>query len=264
MFISSTYNYSSLYSISAAPIKGVVEAGDSLRSQNSANSELNSQTKRPVNYPASLKEVQSDNNSKSADRFNEGPQQSLADKQVEQQVQQVLQQLKARDAEVRAHEMAHLAVAGQYARGMSFSYQKGPDGKQYAIGGEVGIDSAPIAGDPEATIEKARLVQRAALAPAEPSAQDRKVAQAAAQMMRQAQQELALSRVEENKLADNTEGLPKSDIESVDNSNHSAQKGLSERQKTTDINLKENQAMQISIAERNQFEMRLQLNQVPA
>ena len=77
--------------------------------------------------------------------------------------------MKARDAEVRAHEMAHLVVAGQYARGMSFTYETGPDGKNYAVAGEVGIDTSPVNGDPQATIEKARVIQRAALASPQPS-----------------------------------------------------------------------------------------------
>ncbi|MBN2647612.1 MAG: hypothetical protein JXR44_07500 [Thiotrichales bacterium] len=111
--------------------------------------------------------------------------------QAAQQIEQVLNQLRARDREVRAHEMAHLSVAGPYATGMSFSYQTGPDGKRYAIGGEVGIDTAPVANDPEATVQKARVIQSAALAPAEPSAQDYRVAAAAAQMMAQARIELA-------------------------------------------------------------------------
>src|SRR5712692_3393491 len=61
------------------------------------------------------------------------------------------------DRHVRSHEQAHLAAAGQYARGgPSYQYQTGPDGKQYAIGGEVSIDTSPIPGDPAATAQKAR------------------------------------------------------------------------------------------------------------
>ena len=64
--------------------------------------------------------------------------------------------LKARDAEVRAHEQAHKNVGGQYAGAISYEFQKGPDGRSYAVGGEVPIDASEIAGDPEATIEKMR------------------------------------------------------------------------------------------------------------
>lgn len=92
-----------------------------------------------------------------------------------------LEQLKQRDREVRAHELAHLAAAGQYAQGgAKFEYQRGPDGGRYAVGGEVSIDTSPVPGDPEATIRKLQAVQRAALAPAEPSGQDRSVASQAA------------------------------------------------------------------------------------
>lgn len=106
--------------------------------------------------------------------------------------QKRVQDLKARDREVRAHEAAHLAAAGGYAQGgANFSYSRGPDGKLYATGGEVSIDSSAVAGDPEATLRKSQVVQRAALAPAEPSGQDRQVAAEAAAMATQARQEIA-------------------------------------------------------------------------
>jgi len=48
-----------------------------------------------------------------------------------------LRELKARDAEVRAHELKHLASAGQYASGgIVYDYQTGPDGRLYAVGGQ--------------------------------------------------------------------------------------------------------------------------------
>ncbi len=102
-----------------------------------------------------------------------------------------LTELKARDREVRAHEAAHQAVGGQHAGAISYSYERGPDGAQYAVGGEVPIDVSPVAGDPQATIEKMRVVRFAAMAPAEPSSQDRAVAAQAMQTMLQAQAELA-------------------------------------------------------------------------
>lgn len=102
-----------------------------------------------------------------------------------------LTELKARDREVRAHEAAHQAVGGQYAGAITYVYQRGPDGAQYAVGGEVSIDTSPVEGDPQATIEKMRTVRAAALAPAEPSPQDRAVAAQAMQIMLQAQSDLA-------------------------------------------------------------------------
>ncbi len=103
----------------------------------------------------------------------------------------LIEQLKERDAEVRAHEQAHIAAGGAYiTSGPSYSYQTGPDGRRYAIGGEVGIDTSMNPDDPEGNLAKARAIIRAALAPAEPSGQDMRVAQAARNMELRAQQEL--------------------------------------------------------------------------
>ncbi len=98
--------------------------------------------------------------------------------------------LKARDREVRAHEAAHVAVGGSVVRsGARLSYAKGPDGVQYATGGEVSIDTSK-ANSPEATVAKAERIRRAALAPAQPSAQDRAIAAQASRMEMQARQEI--------------------------------------------------------------------------
>lgn len=113
-----------------------------------------------------------------------------------EQEQAAVEQLKARDREVRAHEQAHAAVGGQYASAPTYEYEVGPDGHRYAVGGEVQIDTAPVPDDPEATIEKMEIVKAAALAPAEPSAQDRKVAQMADQQRAQAQAQLFAERAE--------------------------------------------------------------------
>lgn len=119
---------------------------------------------------------------------------STSEQAAELEVQRVVMQLKSRDMEVRAHEQAHVAAGGQYVTsGASYSYQTGPDGKRYAVGGEVGIDTSPISGDPQATLAKAQQVQAAALAPAEPSSQDMRVAAQATQMASQARAEIAAS-----------------------------------------------------------------------
>lgn len=104
----------------------------------------------------------------------------------------VVQRLAARDRQVRAHEFAHLSVAGALATsGPNYSYQIGPDGRRYAVGGEVGIDTGKVADDPAATIAKAQRVRAAALAPADPSAQDLRIAAQATQMESEARVELA-------------------------------------------------------------------------
>jgi hypothetical protein len=92
-----------------------------------------------------------------------------------------IQQLKAADQKVRTHEQAHLSAGGGLVRGgASFQTTTGPDGKQYAIGGEVSIDTTVDQKNPDASIAKMQQVMRAALAPSDPSPQDRSVAQAAA------------------------------------------------------------------------------------
>lgn len=106
--------------------------------------------------------------------------------------QREVERLQARDREVRQHEQAHVAAAGSlYRGGPSYEYQRGPDGRQYAVGGSVQIDTSPVPNDPEATIAKAQQIRRAALAPAEPSGADRSVAAKANRMEAEARQELA-------------------------------------------------------------------------
>lgn len=100
--------------------------------------------------------------------------------------------LERRDAEVRTHERQHVVAAGPYARGPAqFSYQVGPDGKLYAVGGSVEVDTGPVKGDPEATLRKARALQASATAPSELSAADVGVAAGAVSMALSARADLA-------------------------------------------------------------------------
>jgi len=113
-------------------------------------------------------------------------------RQLNQAELAVVAKLAVTDRHVRAHEEAHLAAAGPYARsGPSYTMASGPDGKLYAVGGEVELDVGPVEGDPEATIKKAETVRAAANAPADPSTQDRQVAAEASRMEAVAEQEVA-------------------------------------------------------------------------
>lgn len=105
--------------------------------------------------------------------------------------------LSATDRQVRTHELAHMAAGAGLTGGASFSYQLGPDNQRYAVGGEVSIDTSP-AGDPAATIAKAQQIRAAALAPADPSPQDQKVAAMAAQMASAARAQLAAQEQEQS------------------------------------------------------------------
>lgn len=132
-----------------------------------------------------------------------------SDLQLSEEERRILKELRARDAEVRAHEQAHLAAAGPYANGTpTFEFQTGPDGRQYAVGGEVSIDASPVPGDAEATVRKAQTIKRAALAPSDPSAQDRQVAAQAAQLENQARQQAKAEKAEENEEATDTAPSP--------------------------------------------------------
>ena len=107
-----------------------------------------------------------------------------------------VQELAKRDREVRAHEQAHARVGGPYASAPSYTFQQGPDGKRYAIGGQVQIDTSKEK-TPQETIRKMQIVIRAALAPAEPSSQDLKVAQLARSQLSEAQAEARQQKADE-------------------------------------------------------------------
>lgn len=124
-----------------------------------------------------------------------------------------VEKLKARDAEVRAHEQAHMAAAGSLAQGgPTYVFQTGPDGKQYAIGGSVKIDTSP-GRTPEETERKAQQIRAAALAPSDPSGQDLKVAASAASMeVEAASKNAEKSEKDANKLGHKLDG-PTNDAE---------------------------------------------------
>ena len=124
-----------------------------------------------------------------------------AEQQVEQQVkdkqQQIEQaeikqidQLAQRDTEVKTHEQAHAAVGGSLAQSPSYQYEKGPDGRRYAVDGEVNIDVSTVDGDAQATLTKMQKVYAAAMAPVQPSMADIRVAAQALQNMNEAKKEL--------------------------------------------------------------------------
>ena len=124
---------------------------------------------------------------------------NTGEKVLTEEEQKQVEELKARDTEVKAHEQAHIAAGGSYVRGGArYDYQPGPDGKKYAVGGEVSIDTSAVEGDPQATINKAQVILKAALAPAEPSGQDKAVASQARQMMASARKELMSEKINTN------------------------------------------------------------------
>jgi hypothetical protein len=120
----------------------------------------------------------------------------------------LLAELRQADTRIRQHEMAHVAAgSGVVTSGARYAYQRGPDGRNYAVAGEVSIDAAPVPGDPQSTIRKMEQVRRAALAPADPSPQDLKVASQAAAMAVKAQSELMILQAKEQADADETKAF---------------------------------------------------------
>ena len=75
------------------------------------------------------------------------------------------------------------------------------------MGGEVHIDTSEVPGDPEATLKKMKQVRNAALAPADPSAQDLKVASQASAQAAKALADLMISRTKHQAQADKKQAL---------------------------------------------------------
>jgi len=150
--------------------------------------------------------------------------------------QRAIDSLQARDREVRAHEQAHISAGGAYVRGgATYQYESGPDGKRYAVGGEVSIDASPVRDNPEATIAKMQVVRSAATAPAEPSGQDRAVAAAASRAEAQARAELSEQRAEDAR-GGNDDGT-------VNNTNNNAANNEDEQNTAADEQTRQSRVM---------------------
>jgi hypothetical protein len=148
-------------------------------------------------FPPSTESTGSNNQAAASESASQRPAQEPGlTSRLTPEEQQQLSELQQRDREVKAHELAHKSVGGRYVTGGSFTYQTGPNGQRYAIGGEVTIDSSP-GSTPEETLRKAELIRRAALAPADPSPQDYRVASQANLMAAQARSEITAEQRQE-------------------------------------------------------------------
>jgi hypothetical protein len=158
-------------------------SGEQKQQQNGSQSDqVDEQQTQSEQEPAQHKATEPKDDSEQAKQ-----QKASAEQQAEQQH---IRQLKARDKEVKAHEPAHAAVGGSTTGAPSYSFEQGPDGIRYAVDGEVSVDLSPVAGNPTATIAKMQQVHAAALAPVNPSSQDKSVAAHATELIAQAQAEL--------------------------------------------------------------------------
>ena len=127
--------------------------------------------------------------------------------------QRIVTELQAADTNVRAHEAAHMAAGGGLTSPASYTYERGPDNKMYAVAGEVGISTGE-GNTPQESLNKAQTIRRAALAPADPSPQDLKVAAQAASMEMNARAEIL-----QEKMAQNSQNPNNSNETSAGNSN---------------------------------------------
>jgi hypothetical protein len=148
--------------------------------------QLSDESQKRINDPEPSKESEATAQEKDELDNKLGPE----GQELSPEEQQMVRELEARDREVRAHEAAHVAAAGGLAGSPSYSFQTGPDNKQYAVGGEVSIDTSP-GRTPEETVMKAARIRAAAVAPADPSGQDMSVAAAATQMEMKARMEIS-------------------------------------------------------------------------
>lgn len=127
--------------------------------------------------------------------------------------QRIVSELQAADTNVRAHEAAHMAAGGGLTSPASYTYERGPDNKMYAVAGEVGISTSE-GNTPQESLNKAQTIRRAALAPADPSPQDLKVAAQAASMEMSARAEIL-----QEKMAQNSQNPNNNNETSAGNSN---------------------------------------------
>lgn len=121
---------------------------------------------------------------------------STASTELDTRDQQAVEALRRIDQRVHQHEQAHISVGGDLIlSGPNYAYETGPDGKRYAVAGEVTIDTSP-ARTPEDTVPKAQHIRATALAPSDPSPQDHSVAAIASGMEAKAQQQIAMQALE--------------------------------------------------------------------
>ena len=105
-----------------------------------------------------------------------------------------------------------MAAGGGLTSPASYTYEQGPDNKMYAVAGEVGISTSE-GNTPQESLNKAQTIRRAALAPADPSPQDLKVAAQAASMEMSAR-----AQIMQEKMAQNSQNPNNSNETSAGNS----------------------------------------------
>lgn len=161
-----------------------------------ANQSAGSPTKSQSEDPTKMSQEQQVGTKKNSPNDPNSQTQIINGRELDQKSVQTVRELQRIETSVQAHEAAHMAAGGSLAGGASYGYTQGPDGKMYITSGEVPI-SMPSSDDPNQNIAYARQVAAAAMAPADPSPQDYKVAAQAAQMEMRARMDLSAQNAEE-------------------------------------------------------------------
>ena len=160
------------------------------------------------------KTANAENNTQNNDK-NAG-QKNIGELSLEEQ--RIVTELQAADTNVRAHEAAHMAAGGGLTSPASYTYERGPDNKMYAVAGEVGISTGE-GNTPQESLNKAQTIRRAALAPADPSPQDLKVAAQAASMEMSARAQIMQEKMAQNSQNTNNSNETSGDaVNSAENS----------------------------------------------
>ena len=98
---------------------------------------------------------------------------------LSEEEQKQVEEMKQRDREVHTHEQAHVSAAAGMAGAPVYEYETGPDGQRYAVAGHVDVKTSGSS-NPDTALREAEAVKRAANAPADPSSADRAAAASAA------------------------------------------------------------------------------------
>ena len=150
--------------------------------------------------------------------------------------QRIVSELQAADTNVRAHEAAHMAAGGGLTSPASYTYEQGPDNKMYAVAGEVGISTSE-GSSPQESLNKAQTIRRAALAPADPSPQDLKVAAQAASMEMSARAQIMQEKMAQNSQNPNNSNETSGDaVNSAENSTGNSNVNSIENSRIPSIN----------------------------
>jgi hypothetical protein len=110
--------------------------------------------------------------------------------QLQQRRDAVVQKLKTMDSRVRMQERSQAAAGANLSGSPIYDYRTGPDGRRYAVAGEVAI-AVRAGATPEATIGRARSARSVALGSARPSLGERAAAESARRLEQLARHEMS-------------------------------------------------------------------------